>query len=171
MLSGWSCQPDYCIDPTGHKLCHANKQNKKLIHLKVLGRNLVFACTTKWSLCLWEQCDFFSTTLFLAFSVVLHLMLLLLNLSATLYTNHLKHVKTSYIVLRLTFSVCNSVWGGFWADMVMIPSLLQPFGHGFIFFGCVLSPSIWINKFPKNFFPSRLFVLMFWKVFGYCPTL
>jgi hypothetical protein len=47
------------------------------------------------------------TTLFLAFSVVLHLMLLLLILPATLYTNHLKHVETSYIVLRLTFSVCN----------------------------------------------------------------
>jgi hypothetical protein len=44
---------------------------------------------------------------------------------------------------------------------VMIPSLLQPFGHGFILFGCVLSPSIWISNFPINFFPSRLFVLMF----------
>jgi hypothetical protein len=49
-----------------------------------------------------------STTLFFAFSVALHLMLLLLILPATLYTNnHLKHVETSYIVLRLTFSVCN----------------------------------------------------------------
>jgi hypothetical protein len=47
------------------------------------------------------------TTLFFAFSVVLHLMLFLLNLPATLYTNHLKHVETSYIVLRLTFSVYN----------------------------------------------------------------
>jgi hypothetical protein len=50
------------------------------------------------------------TTLLLAFSVVLHLMLLLLNLSATLYTNHLKHIETSYILLRLTFSVCNISW-------------------------------------------------------------
>jgi hypothetical protein len=49
------------------------------------------------------------TTLFLAFSVVLHLMLLLLILPATLYTNHLKHVETSYIVLRLTFSVATLV--------------------------------------------------------------
>jgi hypothetical protein len=50
---------------------------------------------------------FLISTLFFAFSVVLHLMLLLLILPATLYTNHLKHVETSYIVLRLTFSVCN----------------------------------------------------------------
>jgi hypothetical protein len=42
---------------------------------------------------------------FWLFSVVLHLILLILP--ATLYTNHLKHVETSYIVLRLTFSVCN----------------------------------------------------------------
>jgi hypothetical protein len=28
-------------------------------------------------------------------------------------------------------------------------------------FGCVLSPSIWISEFPKNFFPSWLFVFMF----------
>jgi hypothetical protein len=51
-----------------------------------------------------------SATLFFAFSVVLHLTLLLLILPATLYTNHLKHVETSYIVLRLTFSVCNISW-------------------------------------------------------------
>jgi hypothetical protein len=51
-----------------------------------------------------------STTLFLAFSIVLHLMLLLLILPTTLYTNHLKHVETSCIVLRLTFSVCNISW-------------------------------------------------------------
>jgi hypothetical protein len=52
------------------------------------------------------------TTLFFAFSVVLHLMLLLLILPATLYSNHLKHLKhveTSYIVLRLTFSVATLV--------------------------------------------------------------
>jgi hypothetical protein len=47
--------------------------------------------------------------LLLAFSVVLHLMLLLLSLPATLYTNHSKHVETSYIVLRLTFSVATLV--------------------------------------------------------------
>jgi hypothetical protein len=47
------------------------------------------------------------TTLFFAFSVVLHLMLLLLILPATLSTNHSKHVETSYIVLKLTFSVHN----------------------------------------------------------------
>jgi hypothetical protein len=41
------------------------------------------------------------TTLLLAFSVVLHLMLLLLILPTTLYTNHLKHVETSYIVLQV----------------------------------------------------------------------
>jgi hypothetical protein len=35
----------------------------------------------------------------LAFSVVLRLMLLLLNLPATLYTNHSKHVETNYIVV------------------------------------------------------------------------
>jgi hypothetical protein len=46
-------------------------------------------------------------TLFFAFSVVLHLMLLLLILTATLSTNHSKHVETSYIVLKLTFSVHN----------------------------------------------------------------
>jgi hypothetical protein len=34
-------------------------------------------------------------------------MLLLLILPATLSTNHLKHVETSYIVLKLTFSVHN----------------------------------------------------------------
>jgi hypothetical protein len=45
------------------------------------------------------------TTLFFAFSVVLHLMLLLLILPTTLSTNHSKHVETSYIVLKLTFSV------------------------------------------------------------------
>jgi hypothetical protein len=44
---------------------------------------------------------------FFAFSVVLHLMLLLLILPATLSTNHSKHVETSYIVLKLTFSVHN----------------------------------------------------------------
>jgi hypothetical protein len=65
----------------------------------------------------------------------------------------------------------SSVRGGFWVDMVMIPSLLQPFGHDFFLFGCVLSPSIWVSKFRKNFFPSWLFVLMFWKAFGYHPTL
>jgi hypothetical protein len=47
------------------------------------------------------------TTLFFAFRVVLHLMLLLLILPATLSTNHSKHVETSYIVLKLTFSVHN----------------------------------------------------------------
>jgi hypothetical protein len=41
------------------------------------------------------------TTLFFAFSVVLHLMLLLLILPATLSTNHSKHVETSYIVLQV----------------------------------------------------------------------
>jgi hypothetical protein len=40
-------------------------------------------------------------TLFFAFSVVLHLMLLLLILPATLSTNHSKHVETSYIVLQV----------------------------------------------------------------------
>jgi hypothetical protein len=50
------------------------------------------------------------TTLFFAFSVVLHLMLLLLILPATLSTNHSKHVETSYIVLKLTFSVHNISW-------------------------------------------------------------
>jgi hypothetical protein len=44
------------------------------------------------------------TTLFFAFSVVLHLMLLLLILPATLSTNHSKHVENSYIVLQV---VCN----------------------------------------------------------------
>jgi hypothetical protein len=38
------------------------------------------------------------STLLLAFSVVLHLMLLL---PATLYTNHSKHVEPSYIVLQV----------------------------------------------------------------------
>jgi hypothetical protein len=41
------------------------------------------------------------TTLFFAFSVVLHLMLLLLILPATLSTNHSKHVENSYIVLQV----------------------------------------------------------------------
>jgi hypothetical protein len=41
------------------------------------------------------------TTLFFAFSVVLHLMLLLLILPTTLSTNHSKHVETSYIVLQV----------------------------------------------------------------------
>jgi hypothetical protein len=50
------------------------------------------------------------TTLFFAFSVVLHLMLLLLILPETLSTNHSKHVETSYIVLKLTFSVHNISW-------------------------------------------------------------
>jgi hypothetical protein len=50
------------------------------------------------------------TTLFFAFSVVLHLMLLLLILPTTLSTNHSKHVETSYIVLKLTFSVHNISW-------------------------------------------------------------
>jgi hypothetical protein len=54
-----------------------------------------------------EALSFELSTLFFAFSVVLQLMLLLLILPATLYTNHLKHVETSYIVLRLTFNVCN----------------------------------------------------------------
>jgi hypothetical protein len=49
------------------------------------------------------------TTLFFAFSVVLHLMLFLLILPTTLSTNHSKHVETSYIVLKLTFSVTTLV--------------------------------------------------------------
>jgi hypothetical protein len=49
------------------------------------------------------------TILFFAFSVVLHLMLLLLILPTTLSTNHSKHVETSYIVLKLTFSVTTLV--------------------------------------------------------------
>jgi hypothetical protein len=44
------------------------------------------------------------------FSVVLHLMLLLLILPTTLSTNHSKHVETSYIVLKLTFSIHNISW-------------------------------------------------------------
>jgi hypothetical protein len=51
-----------------------------------------------------------SPPLFFAFSVVLHLMLVLLILPATLSTNHSKHVETSYIVLKLTFSVHNISW-------------------------------------------------------------
>jgi hypothetical protein len=50
------------------------------------------------------------TTLFFAFSVVLHLMLLLLILPTTLSINHSTHVETSYIVLKLTFSVHNISW-------------------------------------------------------------
>jgi hypothetical protein len=42
-----------------------------------------------------------NTTLFLTFSVVLYLMLLLLILPTTLNTNHSKHVETSYIVLQV----------------------------------------------------------------------
>jgi uncharacterized membrane protein YciS (DUF1049 family) len=51
-----------------------------------------------------------NATLFFAFSVVLHLMLLLLILPSTLSTNHSKHVETSYIVLKLTFSFHNISW-------------------------------------------------------------
>jgi uncharacterized membrane protein len=50
-----------------------------------------------------------SYTTFGFYSVVLNLMLLLISLPATLYTNHSKHVETSYIVLRLTFSVATLV--------------------------------------------------------------
>ena len=68
------------------------------------GNSLKHAHHDIWQ---WRWCRVAPLHCFWLFSVVLHIMLLLLILPTTLYTNH---VETSYIVFRLTFSVCNISW-------------------------------------------------------------
>jgi hypothetical protein len=91
-------------------------------------------------------------------------MLLLLILPATLSTNHSKHVETSYIVLKLTFSVHNISWHLVLQFVISVANtkckkqytcVAKSCSHG-----CPLVFFYWRN-FRRIFFTSDLFLAKF----------